>query len=78
MRQATQVECQLAQTAQQLDQQITNKFIGQIQQAGCELEDFAKANPAGFKELARRSNYTIPARRMLSIAGKSLCSINNE
>jgi hypothetical protein len=51
MRQATHVEFQLAQTAQQLDQQITNKFIGQIQQAGS-IEAFAKANPAGFKELA--------------------------
>ena len=51
MRQATAVEFQLAQTAQQLDQQITNKFIGQIQQAGS-IEAFAKANPAGFKELA--------------------------
>ena len=64
MRQATQVEWQLAQTAQQLDQQITNRFIGQIP-GGIEvfakgspaekaraLEAFAKANPAGFKEFA--------------------------
>ena len=60
MRQATAVEFQLQNTAQQLDQQITAKYAAQIQQAGGltpeGLANFAKQNPAGFKELAEAQN----------------------
>jgi hypothetical protein len=60
MRQATAVEFQLQNTAQQLDQQLTAKYAAQIQQAGGltpeGLANFAKQNPAGFKELAEAQN----------------------
>jgi hypothetical protein len=60
MRQATQVEWQLAQTAQELNTRVTNKYLGQIQQAGGltpeGLANFAKQNPAGLQELVEAQN----------------------